>query len=270
MPELPEVETTCRGIYSALVGQKVSKIIIRETRLRWPIDTKAIQRVKNQAILNVTRRAKYILIEFAEGTMVIHLGMSGSLRLGTADTPIKKHDHIEWHLSSSVVLRYHDPRRFGAVLWSKDPEQLPQFKHLGPEPLDPTFTAKHLYLKTQKAKSPIKSIIMNQRIVVGVGNIYAVEGLYVAKIHPLRLGNTLSLAECKALCSAIKQVLKKSIQAGGTTLQDFYQSDGQPGYFAQKLQVYDEHRKPCRTCKTLIEKIVIQNRSTYFCPKCQT
>lgn len=269
MPELPEVETTCKGIYQALVGHKINHIVIREKRLRWPIDTQAIQRLKHQKIINVTRRAKYILIEFAKGTMVIHLGMSGSLRLITDNTPARKHDHIEWHLSSGVVLRFHDPRRFGCVLWTHDWSTHPRFKKLGLEPLSSAFNAKYLYSKTHKAHSPIKSILMNQHVVVGVGNIYAVESLFLAKIHPLRLGHTLSLSECKAICQAIKRVLKIAIKAGGTTLQDFYQSDGQRGYFALKLQVYNKEDIPCGKCNTPIKRISMQNRSTYFCPHCQ-
>lgn len=269
MPELPEVETTCRGIAKALVGYKITRVHIREGRLRWPVNHQALKRLKNQKILSVSRRAKYILIEFAPGFLVLHLGMSGSLRLVKPNESCRKHDHIEWQISSGLVLRYHDPRRFGAVLWAENLEALPQLQKLGPEPLSSAFNAQYLFAKAQKSQVVIKSFIMNQQIVVGVGNIYAVESLYLAKIHPLRISSSLSLAECRLLCVTIKRVLKKAIEAGGTTLQDFYQSDGQPGYFAQKLQVYDEAGKPCRKCKTVIEKITVQNRSTYFCSTCQ-
>lgn len=269
MPELPEVETTCSAIRTALVNKKIEKIIVRQPQLRWPIDLKAMKRLHNQPISAVNRRAKYILIQFPIGTLIIHLGMSGRLCLLNKDTQAVKHDHIDWQLNDDLMLRYHDPRRFGAVLWAKDLNHIKQLQHLGPEPLSLDFNASYLFEKTQKARCPIKALIMNQKIVVGVGNIYAVESLFLAKINPLRPSKTLSSQECTALVTTIQSVLKKAIQQGGTTLKDFYQANGQPGYFSQELNVYGHEGQPCKACKTPIIQTRLQNRATCYCPKCQ-
>ncbi|MBI2791435.1 MAG: bifunctional DNA-formamidopyrimidine glycosylase/DNA-(apurinic or apyrimidinic site) lyase [Gammaproteobacteria bacterium] len=271
MPELPEVETTCRGIAPHLIDHKVRSLIVRETRLRWPIETKQLKKqLLDQPVLEVSRRAKYILIHFPTGVLVIHLGMSGTLKILKNKTPLLKHDHIDWILSSGYVMRYHDPRRFGAVLFTDNLKDLKQLKHLGPEPLDETFNGNYLYEKAKKHRCPVKTFIMDQKIVVGVGNIYASECLFLAKIHPSQSANTISLKRYHRLYKAIQGVLTAAIKQGGTTLKDFRKADGKPGYFSQKLNVYDRKDLPCIQCQTPIEAIKLGQRSTYFCPNCQS
>lgn len=271
MPELPEVETTVRGIKPHLVSKVISHIKVRQEQLRWPIETKILkQKLSAQVIKAVTRRAKYILIHVSTGTLVIHLGMSGTLKIVAANTPILKHDHFDVVMLSGQILRFNDPRRFGAVLFIEDDLDLhPRFQHLGPEPLSKTFTAKSLYEKSRKHRLPIKSFIMNAKVVVGVGNIYASESLFSANIHPLHPAHALPLEAYKKLHAAIQAILKAAIKKGGTTLKDFYQSDGKPGYFSQELQVYDRAGMSCFCCNTAIEAIRIGQRSSYYCPVCQ-
>lgn len=269
MPELPEVETTCRGISPYLLNHKIKSIIVREKRLRWPIPTKILQKQRNQPILDISRRAKYILIRVPTGTMIIHLGMSGTLKIVNEKTPIRKHDHVDWNLSSGFVMRYNDPRRFGAVLFTSDISEVPQLQHLGPEPLGDAFDSVYLYKRASKSRIPIKTFIMDQKIVVGVGNIYASESLFLAKIHPCQSANTVTHQQFKRLHATIQSVLKAAIENGGTTLKDFRQSDGKPGYFSQELKVYDRKDLPCVRCQTPIEAVRLNQRSTYFCPHCQ-
>ncbi len=270
MPELPEVETTCRGIKPYLLNQTISKVIVRHEQLRWPVETKILQKhLKDKPILEVSRRAKYILIRFPSGTLVIHLGMSGTLRIVDKATPLKKHDHFDCALSNDNVLRFNDPRRFGAILFVPNDESLPQLATLGPEPLGKTFNAQYLHNKAQKHRCNIKTFIMNQRIVVGVGNIYANECLFLAKIHPEQSANTITQVQYHRLFQAIQTILKAAIEKGGTTLKDFRQSDGKPGYFSQALSIYAREDLPCFHCKSKIKSIRIGQRATYFCPTCQ-
>lgn len=268
MPELPEVETSRLGIRPYLLHQKIEKIIIRQPKLRWPIDDN-IHQVAGQFIDDVQRRAKYILIKLSTGWIVIHLGMSGRLRILTEDKPNEKHDHVDLVLQNGVILRYTDPRRFGAWLWTPFLDWLPQLKNLGPEPLLDDFNADYLYSLLGKRKVPIKSLIMDNQIVVGVGNIYASESLFMAKILPTRLANTLTYSEAVLLVKSIKQVLAKSIAQGGTTLRDFAQSDGKPGYFVQQLQVYGRAQQHCLICDTPIKSQRIGQRNTFYCDYCQ-
>ncbi|MBS0290438.1 MAG: bifunctional DNA-formamidopyrimidine glycosylase/DNA-(apurinic or apyrimidinic site) lyase [Proteobacteria bacterium] len=269
MPELPEVETTCRGIAPFLIGHIIQNIKVHEPRLRWPINTRVIQKqLKNQRVLAVSRRAKYIIVSFSTGNLVIHLGMSGTLAIVNKHTLPRKHDHFECFLNSGKILRFNDPRRFGAVLFEQT-DPLPQLAHLGIEPLDKSFTVDSLYEQTQKHRSNIKTFLMNQRIIVGIGNIYANECLFLAKIHPQTLSYHLSLTQCKQLHRAIQQVLKKAIKSGGTTLKDFYQYDGKPGYFSQALTVYDREDQPCYRCQSPVKLIQLGQRATYFCSQCQ-
>lgn len=269
MPELPEVETSRLGILPYLKGQTIKQIVVRQPKLRWPVD-ELIHRSHGEVILDVKRRAKYLLIQLAHNWIIIHLGMSGSLRiLLDEQQEVAKHDHIDLVLENGVVLRYTDPRRFGSWLWANSLEEVSQLNHLGPEPLSHAFSAEYLLAQAKNRQIPIKSWIMDNHIVVGVGNIYASESLHMAKINPNRKVNSLHLAEFERLVSAIKQVLTKSIKQGGTTLKDFLQSNGKPGYFAQKLQVYGREGQECHNCQTIIKSQKIGQRNTFFCDNCQ-
>ena len=272
MPELPEVETTCRGIEPYLISQKVHSIEIRNSRMRWPIK-EIVHELVGQKVESVERRAKYILIQSKLGTLILHLGMSGSLRICPADAEFKKHDHFTIGLGGNMEMRLHDPRRFGAVLWHRSVDgpisQHSLFQHLGPEPLCSDFDAAYLGASSKNRKTTIKQHIMNNKTVVGVGNIYACEALFRSGIKPNRQAGNISQARLSLLSDHIKQVLSEAIKQGGTTLRDFLRQDGQPGYFKQRLQVYDREGKPCRHCGRSIRKIVISNRSTFYCSKCQ-
>lgn len=269
MPELPEVETSRRGIEPHLVGATILHAVVRNGRLRWPVSNE-IHTLSDQPVLSVQRRAKYLLLELPTGWIIIHLGMSGSLRILPEELPAEKHDHVDLVMSNGKVLRYTDPRRFGAWLWTKELEGHNVLAHLGPEPLSDDFNAAWLHEKSKRKKTAIKPWLMDNKLVVGVGNIYASESLFVAGIHPDRLASSLSTEECARLVASIKAVLLRSIEQGGTTLRDFLQSDGKPGYFAQELQVYGREGEPCRACGTLISAGKHGQRSTYWCRRCQS
>ncbi|WP_158782286.1 bifunctional DNA-formamidopyrimidine glycosylase/DNA-(apurinic or apyrimidinic site) lyase [Pantoea sp. BAV 3049] len=268
MPELPEVETSRRGIEPHLVGATILHAIVRNGRLRWPVSHE-IHSLSDQPVLSVQRRAKYLLLELPEGWIIIHLGMSGSLRILPEELPPDKHDHVDLVMSNGKVLRYTDPRRFGAWLWSSDLAASNVLAHLGPEPLSEAFSADYLFEKSRGKRTPVKPWLMDNKLVVGVGNIYASESLFAAGIHPDRMAMTLSHEEGALLVNTIKAVLLRSIEQGGTTLKDFLQTDGKPGYFAQELQVYGRAGEPCRVCNTPIESARHAQRSTFFCPNCQ-
>lgn len=268
MPELPEVETSRRGIEPHLVGATILHAVVRNDRLRWPV-SQEIHRLSDQKVLSVQRRAKYLLIELAEGWIIIHLGMSGSLRVLPEALPAAKHDHVDLVMSNGKVLRYTDPRRFGAWLWCADLAVSSVLAHLGPEPLHETFSAEYLFEKSRNKRMPVKPWLMDNKLVVGVGNIYASESLFVARILPDRPAMELTLDEAEVLVSTIKAVLLRSIEQGGTTLRDFLQTDGKPGYFAQELQVYGRVGEPCRVCATAIKSSKHAQRSTFYCPQCQ-
>jgi len=270
MPELPEVETTRRGIQPHIQGHTIEKIIVRDHRLRWPIPRKLNARLQGQTIHDVSRRGKYLLITTEAGTLIMHLGMSGSLRVVTCDTPSEKHDHVDIVLDNQQCLRLRDPRRFGAVLFSEDePLRHELLRDLGPEPLDKAFNAEYLFARSRKRKACIKAFIMDSHIVVGVGNIYANEALFAAGIHPKRAAGKVTRAQFELLVQAIKKVLRAAIKAGGTTLRDFTRSDGKPGYFRQSLQIYDREGEPCPKCGKPITLAVIAQRSSYYCTHCQ-
>lgn len=270
MPELPEVETTCRGIRPHIEGQTIHHIEVREPRLRWPVSDE-IHTLLNSRILSVGRRAKYILIETdLAHDILLHLGMSGSLRICSPDEPTKKHDHLIFHLSNGLQMRYHDPRRFGCALWIPHADQShPLLSQLGPEPLSEAFTTTEFIASCANRKRAIKLHIMDNHVVVGVGNIYASEALFLAGIHPNRAAHRISAKRLTALHQAIRSVLSAAIEQGGTTLRDFLQSDGKPGYFKQQLAVYDREGQPCPTCQQPIKRITLGQRSTFFCPSCQ-
>ncbi len=269
MPELPEVETTLRGIEKPLSGAKIECLRIRDSRLRWPIPDDLGARVEGRRIVSLQRRAKYILINLEPGSLIWHLGMSGSMRIVNKSTELRKHDHVDLVLSNEVILRYNDPRRFGCLLWADDALAHPLLRSLGPEPLDAEFNGTYLYKKSRGRRIAIKSFIMDQKVVVGVGNIYASEALFLAGIRPARQASRISLARYDALAVHIKGVLQRAIAQGGTTLRDFSQADGRPGYFEQQLHVYGREKQPCTLCGHAISNKVIGQRASYYCPKCQ-
>ena len=270
MPELPEVETTKRGIERALLGSRVLEAVVRERRLRWPIPKNFESSVRGQTVRSVERRAKYILIGFDAGTLILHLGMSGSLRLVKPGTAPRPHDHWDLVLDSGWVLRFHDPRRFGSLHWTEgDAHEHPLLKKLAPEPLGDCFDAEYLYKATRKRGVAIKQLLMNSQIVVGVGNIYASEALFHARVAPRRRAGRITKAEAVRLTAAIKRVLSDAIKIGGTTLRDYVDPDGSPGYFSQKLYVYERAGSACRVCKALVKQFAQGQRSTYWCSTCQ-
>jgi formamidopyrimidine-DNA glycosylase len=270
MPELPEVETTCRGIAPHIVGQTVKQVIVRQPQLRWPVPETLNQTLTGLSIQSVTRRAKYLLISTSAGTLLLHLGMSGNLRFLSTDQPVGKHDHIDFVFEDGTMLRFNDQRRFGAVLWTTEPAAEHQLlKDLGPEPLLADFNGELLYARSRNRKIAVKSFIMDSHIVVGVGNIYANEALFMAGIQPTRQAGKVSLARYQKLAECIRVVLRQAIEQGGTTLRDFVNEAGKPGYFQQQLKVYGRSGLPCATCQHPLTEIRISNRSTVFCGICQ-
>lgn len=270
MPELPEVETTRLGILP-LEGQTVANVEIRFPTLRWPIPTHLPGTLTGKQLLRIQRRAKYLLCEFQHGVLLLHLGMSGRLCLLDDQYPAEKHDHFDVVFTNGHVMRLRDPRRFGAVLWLNDDpiESHPLLANLGPEPLSDAFTATYLYEQLQRKKKSIKVAIMDSPLVVGVGNIYAAESLFHARIHPETPANTLSKVQCQRLVETIKQTLQAALAAGGSSLRDFFGADGNPGYFQQTYYVYGRTDAPCRTCGEPVRCIRLGQRSTFYCAQCQ-
>lgn len=270
MPELPEVETTRRGIAPHVTNQTISQVVLRRSSLRWPIPPHLPKTLLGQKVLAVKRRAKYLLLETAPGTLILHLGMSGSLQLVEKDCPVKKHDHVDICFKSGHILRLNDPRRFGAVLWSSDNVMAHKLLcNLGPEPLSEAFADDWLYVQSRGRKQAVKTFLMDNKIVVGVGNIYATESLFMAGIRPNRPAGSVTKKEYSALTQAVKQVLRRAIECGGTTLKDFLGSDGKPGYFAIELAVYGKQGQPCSVCSSLIESMKLGQRASCYCPQCQ-
>lgn len=269
MPELPEVETTRRGIEPWLLGATVHSLNVYQHQLRWPVP-RDLNQLIGQRIDRVARRAKYILIESDPGVAIVHLGMSGSLRLYSDSEPLRKHDHVDVQLDNGYGLRYHDPRRFGCWLWQpRDQDTHPRLAGLGPEPFDTAFSAERLYRRSRKSTAPVKSFIMNNTTVVGVGNIYASEALFRAGIRPGRAAGRISKPQYERLHEAVVSVLQAAIQQGGTTLRDFLNSDGEPGYFAQSLKVYGRAGEPCHRCGRPVSTKIIAQRSSFWCSNCQ-
>ncbi|MFC6633763.1 bifunctional DNA-formamidopyrimidine glycosylase/DNA-(apurinic or apyrimidinic site) lyase [Microbulbifer taiwanensis] len=270
MPELPEVETTRRGLAPHLEGHVVRSAKVRQRRLRWPVENDFEKRIAGAKVLRLERRAKYLLVHTDRGCAIWHLGMSGSLRLVGPEVAAEKHDHIDWELDSGLILRYRDPRRFGALLWTDaDPVAHDLLAHLGPEPLSGEFSGDYLFETSRGRRQSVKTLIMDGRIVVGVGNIYASESLFLAGIRPDKAAGSISRVRYQRLVDAIKQVLARSIEQGGTTLRDFIGGDGQPGYFAQQLNVYGRSGEPCPTCGRPVRDMVLGQRNTFFCSNCQ-
>ncbi|GGH89887.1 DNA-formamidopyrimidine glycosylase [Pseudomonas fluvialis] len=269
MPELPEVETTRRGIEPHLLGQRVSRVLLRERRLRWPIPEDLDVRLSGQRIEAVERRAKYLLIKAESGTLIAHLGMSGSLRLVPLGTPAARHEHVDIELESGLALRYTDPRRFGALLWSQEPLAHELLARLGPEPLGGSFDGERLYELSRGRSLAVKPFIMDNAVVVGVGNIYASEALFAAGIDPRREAGSISRARYLRLGEEIKRILAYAIERGGTTLRDFVGGDGQPGYFQQELFVYGRGGEFCKTCGSTLREVKLGQRASVYCPRCQ-
>jgi formamidopyrimidine-DNA glycosylase len=257
VPELPET------------GRTITAVTIRESRLRWPVPAALTTLLPQQVIQHCERRGKYLLLHTGIGTLLLHLGMSGRLALLSPDEPLRKHDHIDIYFIHQKILRFHDPRRFGAVLWTETPATHPLLVDLGVEPLSKVFSGKYLYERTRKRQVPVKSFIMNAQQVVGVGNIYANESLFLAHIAPHRQAYQLTLLECEDLVTCIKSVLRKAITRGGSSLRDFVSADGKRGYFQQTFHVYGAADKPCGHCKTKLIDTRLGNRQTVYCPRCQ-
>lgn len=268
MPELPEVETTRRGIHAYVEDHTIRTVVIRERRLRWPVSNE-LSTLSMAQVHKLERRAKYLIFHLSSGYIIIHLGMSGSLRVVEANTPISKHDHVDLVMSNDKVIRYNDPRRFGSVLWVDDWQNHALFSKLGPEPLEDTFNASDFYQQANAKNTVIKQFIMDNKNVVGVGNIYANEALFLSGIHPKRPAGKISKQRIDRLVKNIKHTLSTAITQGGTTLKDFVGGDGKPGYFQQQLNVYGRGGQPCKQCQTLLKEIRIGQRSTVYCPKCQ-
>ncbi len=270
MPELPEVETSRRGIEPHILKQTVSEVIIRQKQLRWPIPATLKKQLIKQQIQQVERRGKYILLRTGAGTVILHLGMSGSLRITDKNTPAEKHDHLDICFKHKKILRLRDPRRFGSVLWTKaDPLKHRLLIKLGPEPLSTDFNAEYLYSASRNRKIAIKTLLMNSHIVVGVGNIYASESLFQAGINPKCTAHKISMARYQKLVTAVKNILQLAIKQGGTTLKDFTHEDGKPGYFQQTLAVYGRAGEPCIQCGNNIKQFTQAQRSTFYCSQCQ-
>lgn len=270
MPELPEVETTLRGIEPYIDGETVSNVIVRNKNLRWPVPAALKKNLVGQKLNRLQRRGKYILLFTDNGTVILHLGMSGSLRICDSDTAVEKHDHVDIEFENGKVLRYRDPRRFGCVLWTSKPvEHHKLISPMGPEPLTIEFNGDYLHAKSRKRKNNVKGFIMDSKIVTGVGNIYASEALFSAGILPSCLSGKVSKKRYQILAECIKEVLIKAIAQGGTTLKDFTRADGQPGYFKQSLKVYDRAGLSCVQCEHLIKQKTLNQRATYYCSHCQ-
>ncbi len=270
MPELPEVETARAGLAPLLTGRMLRGAEIREPRLRWPVPTQLPKLLHGRRVEAVTRRGKYLLLSTDAGTLLIHLGMSGSLRMVRDDTAPSKHDHVDVMLSGGHILRFRDPRRFGSIHWHEGPvAEHFLLAHLGPEPLDDGFGGDRLYARSRGRRAAVKSFVMDARTVVGVGNIYASEALFLAGIHPARPAGRISMARYTALAASIRRVLTEAIAAGGTTLKDFVDTHGQPGYFARRLRVYGRKGEPCTQCGGPIRSRAIGQRTSYYCGRCQ-
>ena len=279
MPELPEVETIRRGIEPHVVGRTIERVVVRERRMRWPIPRDFARKLAGRRIRAVDRRGKYLLLDLdgppttalgGRDRVILHMGMTGRLSLLESGAAVRKHDHLDLELSGNLLLRFNDARRFGAALWW--PGSQPQhalLKQMGPEPFDAAFDVDYLFRLSRGRTAPVKNFLMDGRVVVGVGNIYAVEALFRAGIRPTRHAGRVTRAEYGKLVEAVREVLNDAIAAGGTTFRDFRDSAGEPGYFVQKLFVYDRAGEPCRKCRTPIRRLVIGQRSSFYCPRCQ-
>jgi formamidopyrimidine-DNA glycosylase len=270
MPELPEVETSRRGIEPWIVGQKIANVEIRNRQLRWPVSREVDEHLPGETITSVGRRAKYLLINTTGGTAILHLGMSGHVSIVDRESPAGVHDHVDIGLESGHALRLRDPRRFGSLHWSDEPLDHWLLKDLGPEPLGDGFDGRYLWQTSRGRRVAVKQFIMNANIVVGVGNIYASESLFLAGINPKRAAGRIALPRYEALADGIRSVLQRAIRAGGTTLRDYYGGGGEAGWFQQELDVYGREGEPCHRCERPVTAITQGQRATYYCKDCQT
>ena len=269
MPELPEVETTRRGLQPLVVGQTIRSLAVREPRLRWPVEPSLDRRLRNRTVQALSRRGKYLVLTTDAGALLLHLGMSGSLRFLPERREPARHDHFDLEFVSGAMLRFNDPRRFGSLHWSATPSAHWLLKNLGPEPLDTEFDGEYLWRVSRGRRVAIKTLLMNGRIVAGLGNIYANEALFRAGIHPSRPAGRVSRKRLEQLVDTVREVLREAIRAGGTTLQDFVGGDGKPGYFQLALDVYGKAGEPCVRCKRPLRVRTIGQRATYYCANCQ-
>ena len=271
MPELPEVETVCQGLKPHIIGHGISEVIVRQPSLRWMVPQTLASVIEGEVFRSIQRRGKYLLIATDSGTIIAHLGMSGSFRLCPVEEAYKKHDHVIFILDNQRSLRYHDPRRFGSIHWTTDnPLDHDLLCRLGPEPLEKAFTAQALFMMLQNKNKAVKACLMDHHMLVGVGNIYASEALFKAGVRPNRPAKRVTFEEARLLHLHIRKLLRRAIKLGGTTLRDFVNADAQPGYFQQTLFVYGREKAPCRTCQTILENMRIAQRSSVYCPACQT
>jgi formamidopyrimidine-DNA glycosylase len=270
VPELPEVETTLRGVAPHLLGRRVAEVRVRDGRLRWPVPEDLARHLTGARVERARRRGKYLLLGLDDGALMIHLGMSGSLRILAANKAPGRHDHIDLVMDSGRLLRFTDPRRFGSFHWlSRDDDSHPLLRHLGLEPLSPDFDGPALHAASRGRRAPVKSLIMDQRVLVGVGNIYANEALFAAGIRPTRRADRVNRAGCERLAARIREVLENAIRMGGTTLRDYTDERGRPGYFAQSLLVYGRGGLPCRRCGRALKEVRLGQRTTVYCAGCQ-
>ncbi|MDO6841455.1 bifunctional DNA-formamidopyrimidine glycosylase/DNA-(apurinic or apyrimidinic site) lyase [Paraglaciecola chathamensis] len=270
MPELPEVEVSRLGISPHLIGQQIKQVVVRHKQLRWLVPDE-VHLAEGLRVNDVRRRAKYLFIDTDAGSIILHLGMSGKLRIVNSDTPVIKHDHLDVVLTNGVCLRFNDARRFGACLWQDVSEpEIGMIAALGPEPLTADFDGQRLYDLSRTKSVAVKNFIMDNKVVVGVGNIYANEALFIAGIDPRKAAKKVSKKTYLTLGDIIKEVLAKAIEQGGTTLKDFTQADGNPGYFAQHLRVYGRKGEACEVCASEIQSVTLGQRNTFFCEQCQT
>lgn len=273
MPELPEVEITKLGLEPFVVNRTIEQVVVREPRLRFPIENTFAKNLQGQYIERLSRRGKYLLFHTPSGTLITHLGMSGCFRIVDEQRELAKHDHIDLHFSENILLRYNDPRRFGFMLWTELPaEKLHNhvlFAHLGPEPFSKAYHSSYLHNRAKNKTVNVKTFLMNNETVVGIGNIYATETLFAAKINPLRAAKDLDESEWNNIIKHSKAILKNAIKMGGTTLKDFRQTNGKPGYFKLSLKAYGREGLPCQCCETRLEHTTISGRATVYCPACQ-
>ena len=270
MPELPEVETTCRGLSSHILGRAVKRVEVRNPNLRWPVSPEMAAELPGRCVLSLERRAKYLIIRLQGGALILHLGMSGSIQVLPGDAAVHRHDHVLWHFGNDLSVRFRDHRRFGAVFWTTtDPLEHPLLKDLGPEPLSNSFDGTHLFVRSRGRRVTVKAFIMDARTVAGIGNIYAAESLHRAGIHPARAAGRISRVRYDTLVAHLQDVLRASIDRGGTTLRDYVSSDGGRGHFVDHLDVYGRAEQPCRRCGATLRSRVIAQRSTVYCPNCQ-
>ncbi len=270
MPELPEVETTLKGIEPHIVNKRIQKVLIRQTKLRWEVPSIEIKKnLVDKSFSHISRRAKYLILKCNSGALIIHLGMSGSLKVLPKPEEPRKHDHIDIVFHDNSLLRFTDPRKFGSFLWTKKIEDFSLLKNLGPEPLGNEFSAEYLFSYSRKRKVPVKNFIMNSHVIAGIGNIYACESLFQAGIKPQKAAGRISLKKYEDLVSAIKEILQESIVLGGTSLKDFVKADSEPGFYKPKLSVYGREGKQCKKCRNILKNIKIGQRSSIYCSACQ-